>query len=243
MNNIDFLNTYFRSNPYRDELVKFILDSQFAAFNTGNFKGKSLYDLSVFSLIHQLMIAYEYYPEITILKVNETSVKEMEKWLQTDAGAFDWTYAYDYVKQIKGNSDLNVEENLKKSIKKILKIDFQKDNLTDPVVLEQADCVVTGWLSEKMCQEKNEYIKSFQKIIKLLKPGGLLIVIECLNATFFKVGEEICYVFKHDESFLKEYLANEGFKIVFCKVLDSKIVSPMTDYNKIIYVAAVKEAS
>ncbi|KAG8550441.1 hypothetical protein GDO81_025516 [Engystomops pustulosus] len=243
MNNIEFLNTYLSKSPYRDETLNFILDSQLTLFNSGNFKGKRLYDFSTSCIIHQLMIAHEFYPEITIMKIDEASIKEVDKWLQSDPGAFDWTYAYNYVKQIKGNSDLNVEENLKKSIKQTLRIDFYKDNLTDPVVLEQADCIVTGWLSEVICKDKNEYIKCFQKITKLLKPGGLLILMECLNGTFFDVGKEKYRIFKHDERFLRDNLANEGFKIVFCKVLDSKIVSPLTDYEQMIFVAAVKETS
>ncbi|XP_072012472.1 nicotinamide N-methyltransferase-like isoform X4 [Engystomops pustulosus] len=109
MNNIEFLNTYLSKSPYRDETLNFILDSQLTLFNSGNFKGKRLYDFSTSCIIHQLMIAHEFYPEITIMKIDEASIKEVDKWLQSDPGAFDWTYAYNYVKQIKGNRDYGAD--------------------------------------------------------------------------------------------------------------------------------------
>ncbi|XP_066463505.1 indolethylamine N-methyltransferase-like isoform X2 [Eleutherodactylus coqui] len=247
MNTRSLLQTYFsfdRETIYGEETLNFQMKKIHDSLAAGNFKGKTAYDFSIASLIHQLYKVCDYYPEITILKLNDTCIMELNKWLAMRTGAFDWSHAHDYVKGLHSTSDqddLNKEENLKKSIKRILKFDLQKANITDPEVLEQADCIVTNGLLELVSQDQNEYIKNFQSIAQLLKPDGLIILIGCLNASYYKVGKDRYHIFTYDECFLRQNLANEGFKIDTCEVLDSKIQSDLTDYKQIIVVTAIKE--
>ncbi|CAN2390503.1 hypothetical protein PRIEUP_LOCUS540, partial [Pristimantis euphronides] len=97
--------------------------------------------------------------------------------------------------------DLNKEEKLKNFIKQTMQIYLQNVNLTDLELLEQVDCIITAWLLDVVSRDQNDYIKHFQRIIKFLKPGGLLIVIGCLNATYYKAGEDKYHFFTYDESF------------------------------------------
>lgn len=249
MNSREFLQTYFSSDEetvFGDETLKFQMKKFHDTLAAGHFKGKTAYDISIGSIIHQLYTVCDFYPEITILKLNETCIVELNKWLNMRTGAFDWAHAHNYVKDLEGSSDqedFNKEENLKKSIKQIVTFDLQKDNLTDPVVLDQADCIITAWLLDVVSQDQNEYIKNFRKLTKLLKPGGLLIVMGCLNTSYYTVGKDRHHVFTYDESFLRKNLTNEGFKIGTCEVLDSKIQSDLTDYKQFIFVTAVKKTA
>ncbi|XP_066463524.1 nicotinamide N-methyltransferase-like [Eleutherodactylus coqui] len=245
MNTRSFLQTYCdRDTVFGEDNVKFIIKKIHDALAAGHFKGKTAYDFSVGSIIYQLYTVSDCYPEITILKLNDTCIMELNKWLAMRTGAFDWSHTHDYVKGLHCTShqeDLNKEENLKTCIKRILKFDLQKANITDPEVLEQADCIIIMWLLEVVCQDQNDYINNFQSMAKFLKPGGLLIFIGCLNTSYYKVGEDRYHIFTYDECFLRKNLANEGFKIKTCEVLDSKIQSDLTDYKQIIVVTAIKE--
>ncbi|XP_056399359.1 nicotinamide N-methyltransferase-like [Hyla sarda] len=246
MDSRGFLQTYFSADGeamFGDETINFHLKKIHNLLAAGNFKGKTAYDFSIGAIIHQLYTVADFYPEITILKLNETCIMELKKWLDTRTGAFNWAHAHDYVKGLQGTShqaEINKEEKLKNSIMTIMKFNLQAKNLTDPVVLDQADCIITAWLLDVTCQDQNEYIKNFQKITKLLKPGGLLIYIGCLNATYYKVGKDRHHVFTYDESFLRKNLTNEGFKIKTCEVLDRKVQSDLTDYKQFVFVTAVK---
>ncbi|XP_056397758.1 nicotinamide N-methyltransferase-like [Hyla sarda] len=244
LNNRTFLQTYFSTDnktSFVDETLKFLIKSLHNILAAGNFKGQTAYDLSVGSIIHQLFALCEYYPEITILKLNEALITEVTKWMNSDTDAFNWGHACNFLKELVGTGDQ--ERKLKSSIKKIMTFGLPIDTLTDPVVLQPADCLVTAWLLDVTCQNQNEYIKKFQKLAKLLKPGGLLIYIGCLNATYYTIGQERQCVFTYDESFLRKNLTNEGFKIETCEVLDSKIQSDLTDYKQFIVLTAVKKAA
>ncbi|XP_066463510.1 nicotinamide N-methyltransferase-like [Eleutherodactylus coqui] len=246
MNTRGFLQTYFSCDEdtgFREEILNYFMKKIHDALFAGNFKGKTAYDFCMGSTIHQLYTVSDFYPEITILKLNDACIMELNKWLAMRTGAFDWSHAHDYVKELHCTSDLediNKEEYLKTCIKRILKFDLHKANITDPEVLEQADCIVTSALLEVVSRDRNGYIKNFQRIMKLLKPGGLLIFLGCLNTSYFKVGEVRYHVFTYDECFLRQTLANEGFKIDSCEVVDSKIQSDLTDYKQFIFVTAIK---
>ncbi|XP_066463522.1 nicotinamide N-methyltransferase-like [Eleutherodactylus coqui] len=247
MNTRSLLQTYFScntDNEFGEETLNFLMKKIHDALAAGNFKGKTAYDFSFASLIHQLYTVCDCYPEITILKLNDTCIMELNKWLAMRTGAFDWSHAHNYVKGLHCTSDqedLNKEENLKTCIKRILKFDLQKANITDPEVLEQTDCIITAWLLEAVSQDQNDYIKNFQTITDLLKPEGLLIVIGCLHASYYKVDEDTYHVFTYGECFFRQNLANEGFKIHSCEMLDRKIQSDLTDYKQFFVVTAIKE--
>ncbi|XP_069804200.1 nicotinamide N-methyltransferase-like [Dendropsophus ebraccatus] len=248
MNSRGFLQTYFSGfgeSKFAEETLNFLMKKLHDVLAAGHFKGKNAYDFSIGSIIHQLYTVSDFYSEITILKLNDSCIMELKKWLETHTGAFDWAHAHNYWRGLQGTGDqaeIDREEKLKKSIIKMVKFDLQKENLTDPEVLEQADCIITAWLLDVISQDENEYIKNFQKITKFLKPGGLLIVIGCLNTTYYAVGNDRHHVFTYDESFLRKNLVNEGFKIKTCEVLDSKVETDLTDYRQFVFLTAVKAA-
>ncbi|XP_066461813.1 nicotinamide N-methyltransferase-like [Eleutherodactylus coqui] len=245
MDTRSFLQTYCdRDTGFGEETLNFLMRKMHDALAAGNFKGKTAYDFSIGSVIHQLYTVSDFYPEITILKLNDTCIMELNKWLAMRTGAFDWSHAHNYVKGLHCSSDqedLNKEENLKACIKRIMKFDLQKANITDPEVLEQADCIVISGLLEVVCQDHNDYTKNFRRMTRLLKHRGLLILVGGLNASYYHVGEDRYHIFTYDECFLRQNLANAGFKIDTCEVLESKIQSDLTDYKQIIFVTAIKE--
>ncbi|KAG9464329.1 hypothetical protein GDO78_020121 [Eleutherodactylus coqui] len=101
MNTRSLLQTYFScntDNEFGEETLNFLMKKIHDALAAGNFKGKTAYDFSFASLIHQLYTVCDCYPEITILKLNDTCIMELNKWLAMRTGAFDWSHAHNYVK-------------------------------------------------------------------------------------------------------------------------------------------------
>uniref|UniRef100_A0A8C1DIG9 Uncharacterized protein n=1 Tax=Cyprinus carpio carpio TaxID=630221 RepID=A0A8C1DIG9_CYPCA len=93
---------------------------------------------------------------------------EIEKWLKSQKDGLDW-------KPMLHPSDL--EATLKQQAKKVLKCDVRLDNPFYPHTLEPADCVITSL--------------SLHGLSKLMRPGGLLVMIGVLGESFYKVDEQL----------------------------------------------------
>ncbi|XP_075047545.1 nicotinamide N-methyltransferase-like isoform X1 [Mixophyes fleayi] len=243
MDSRDFLKCYFEENSgFKEESLVFIMEQLHIALAEANIKGQTLIDISLGSIIHQLYTVSDFFKEITILKLNDTCILELNKWLNTRTGAFSWGHASKIVTQLQGIRDQEEEkeENVKIAIKRIVKFDLNKENLTDPVVLPQADCLLTAWFLDAICHNQNDYIKNLRKMAKLIKPGGYFILIGCLNGTYYTAGKERLHMFTCDEMFIRKTLTDERFVILSCKVLKRKVESDLIDYKQLIVLTAVK---
>ncbi|XP_075047520.1 nicotinamide N-methyltransferase-like [Mixophyes fleayi] len=240
------LDTYFSDKPemvFGEETVKFPMEKFHYIFNAGRIKGKVLFDISSGSIIHHLYSASEFFKEISVLRFNEKCIMELNKWLHMRTGAFVWDHASTYIKEMKEKSDQcqDKEIMLKMAIKYIVKCDIEKENLTDSVVLPQADCVISAWLLEVLSKDQDDYLINFKKFTRLLKPKGYLIILGILNATYFTGGQDRFHIFKYDENYLRKVLTGEGFIIDHCDVLKRKAVSDLTDYEAMVFISAYKE--
>ncbi|XP_018430249.1 PREDICTED: nicotinamide N-methyltransferase-like, partial [Nanorana parkeri] len=129
---------------------------------------------------------------------------------------------------------------LKSSIKQILKCDFEQENITSPVALPLADCIVSAWILEVISKNEDEYMRNLEKMIKLLGPGGKLILLGSLDATYYVVGGERFHCLKYDEDFVKNALGKLGLVIDYCALQSRSNVSDLTDYLAFIFLVACK---
>ncbi|XP_075047533.1 nicotinamide N-methyltransferase-like [Mixophyes fleayi] len=241
-----FLDTYFSDKPemvFADEALKFPMEKLHSVFKEGHIQGGLLIDVSIGALIHHLYSACGFFKDICLLKFSEKCIMELNKWLNTCTGAFNWNHTSAYLAELEGCSGQceDREIRLKTAIKQIVICDIEKENLTDSVVLPQADCVISAWLLDFICRDHGDYIRYLRKITNLLKPGGHLILFGSLNETYCMIGQHKFHFFKYDENFAKQALTGEGFIIDHCDVLRTKTVSDLTDHEGVIFIAAHKE--
>ncbi|XP_063798041.1 nicotinamide N-methyltransferase-like [Pseudophryne corroboree] len=242
----DHLETYFSNKQemvFGDDSMKFPMENLHRAFSEGHIKGDLLIDISTGSLIHHLYTASGYFKQILVLKCSEQCIMELNKWINTHTGAFDWSHMMAFIKCLEGNSDQCQDKDmtLKTAITKIVKCHIDNENLTDPEVLPPADCVISGWILEFISKDQDDYIKNFRKFVKLLKPEGYLILMGVLNVTYVMIGQDKIYVFKYDENFARKVLTDEGFIIDHWVVQKRTAVSDCTDYEAVIFITAHKE--
>ncbi|XP_063797886.1 nicotinamide N-methyltransferase-like [Pseudophryne corroboree] len=245
MDSTDFLKCYFdEGSVFRDESVGFVMETLHNALATGHIKGETLIDISIGSFVHHLFDISEYFKEIIILKLKEPCIMELNKWVNTRTGAFNWNHASKIAIGLKGISDpdssCEKEEKCKETINRIVKFDFSNENLTDPEVLPPADCLISAWMLEAVCQDQQDYIRNLRKMSKLLKPAGTIILIVNLDCTYYIAGNDRLHVLNIDESFVKKALTDEGFVIGCCEILDRKVKSDLVDHKQVIFLIAVK---
>ncbi|XP_063797902.1 nicotinamide N-methyltransferase-like [Pseudophryne corroboree] len=209
----------------------------------GHIKGDILIDISSGSFIHHLFTPSGFFKQILVLKCSEQCIMELNKWINTHTGAFDWSHIMEYIKCLEGNSVLFQDKDimLKTAITKTVKCDTSKENLTDPEVLPPADCVIIGWMLDFISKDQDDYIRNFRKFVKLLKPEGTLILMGVLNASFIIIGQEKIHVFKCDENFLRKVLTDEEFVIDYCAVQKRTSASDLNDYEAAIFITAHRE--
>ncbi|XP_075696710.1 nicotinamide N-methyltransferase-like [Rhinoderma darwinii] len=241
-----FLENYFSDKSdmvFGDDTLKFVIDNLKQIFSEGHINGDILIDLSIGSFIHHLYSACEFFKNIIVLKVNNRCIMELKRWVDERTGAFYWGHTSTLLQEKEVNSDHfeDKEGHLRSAIQHVVKYDLDKENMTDPLVLPPADCVISDCLLDAISKDQDDYIRYLRKFSRLLKPGGHLIIIGCLDTTYFTVGKDKFHVFTFDEDFVRKALVGEGFIIDYCNVKKRTAVSDLIDYKAIMIIAAHKE--
>ncbi|KAM5163660.1 indolethylamine N-methyltransferase-like [Mantella aurantiaca] len=245
MDSRDFSDLYYSNKEdmvFGEDSLIFPMMNLHYQFNSGRVTGKFLIDIGMGSYIHHLYSASNFFQEIVVLKPNEKCIMELCRWLHDRTGAYDWTHTSTAAAELEGNRDQHPEKEsrLKSSIKQILKCDFEEENITSPVELPLADCVINVWMLETISKNEDEYMRNLEKILKLLKPGGQLLLFSVLNATYFTAGGEQFHVFIDDEAFVKKVFSKLGLVIDYCSVQRRRNVSDLAIYTAVMFTVANK---
>ncbi|XP_075695049.1 nicotinamide N-methyltransferase-like [Rhinoderma darwinii] len=240
------LEDYFSDKPdmaFGDDTLTFLIDSFREVFAVGHINGDILIDLSLGSIIHHLYSASEFFKNIIVLKVNNRCIMELKRWVDERTGAFYWGHTSTFHKEKEENSDQfqDQETKVRSAIQHVVKYDLEKENMTEPLVLPPADCVISVWLLDVISKTQDDYIRYLRKFSRLLNPGGHIILIGSLGATYFTVGKDKFHVFTCDEDFVSKALVGEGFIIDYCNVRERTAVSKIANFEAIICIAAHKE--
>ncbi|KAM5163561.1 indolethylamine N-methyltransferase-like isoform 1-T1 [Mantella aurantiaca] len=227
---------------FRDDTLIFPMMNLHYQFSSGRVSGNNLIDISMGSFIHHLYSASSSFQDIIVLKSSEKCIMELSRWLHDRTGAYDWTHTSTTAAELEGNRDQHQEKesHLKSSIKQILKCDFEQENITSPVELPLADCVINVWTLETISKNEDEYMRNLEKILNLLKPGGQLLLFSSLDATYFTVGGKRFHVFTHDENFVKKALSKLGLVIDYCAVQRRRYISDLAMYTAVMFTVANK---
>ncbi|XP_056397745.1 nicotinamide N-methyltransferase-like [Hyla sarda] len=215
------LEHYLSDKPnmvFEEDFLIFPIENLTSVFRTGHIRGDVMIDLSGGSLVHHLYAPSEFFKHIIILKVQDRCILELKRWLNTRTGAFEWGHATKIHVDIEGKSTQlqEKEEKVREAAQHVAKCDLEKENIMDPVILPPAYCIISAWLLDIVCKDKDEYIRYLKKFSQLLKPGGHLILIGCLGLTYYTVGKEKFSGFPYDEDFARKALVGEGFIIDIC---------------------------
>ncbi|KAJ1196358.1 hypothetical protein NDU88_000229 [Pleurodeles waltl] len=181
--------------------------------------------------------------EIILGGSTDQCVAVMEKWQRNEPGALDWSDAA--MALWEGNRDAWPEKqsSLQRKINHILKYDISKCNPFSPTVLPPADCLILPHCFELHVTDKEGFCSALKNASSLLKNGGHLILIACLEATFYMVGS---FKFPHlcmHESFIRKALTDADYDIEELHVFPRTVnkLYDVADYSALIVVHARKK--
>ncbi|XP_075183466.1 nicotinamide N-methyltransferase-like [Anomaloglossus baeobatrachus] len=178
------------------------------------------------SFISHLYSASHYFKQIIILRDSDSSIAEINKFVNKRTGAFDWSRASKSLAGFTGNSDGDTQPdtNVRSTVQPVRKYDLTKENITDPEVLPQADAVTTVGLLGTISKDGADFERYLKKFLILLKPGGHLLLFERLN----------------NEKFVGEAVIDAGFIIDEVEVNKTKPKSDLVNNEGGIFIAAHK---
>ncbi|XP_073457470.1 indolethylamine N-methyltransferase-like [Aquarana catesbeiana] len=245
MDSRGFLDTYFSNKEdmvFAEDSIKFPMAMFHYQFSSGRIEGTFLIDISLGSAIHNLYSASNSFKNIVILKFQEKCIMELNRWLHDRTGAYDWSHTSSAAAELEGTRDQLQEKEmcLRSSIRQILKCDFEQENTISPMLLPLADCIISAWILEVISKNEDEYMKNLEKIIKLLKPGGQLLLIASLDATYWFAGAERFHCFKINEEFVKNAFGKLGLVIDYYAVQRRRNVSDIIDYKAMLFIVGRK---
>ncbi|KAM5164176.1 nicotinamide N-methyltransferase-like [Mantella aurantiaca] len=203
------------------------------------------------SFIHHLYSASNFFQEIVVLKSSEKCIMELSRWLHDRTGAYDWTHtsavAAELEVQKRGGEHAIPEtyqaQALNMGLFGVTCLDSslpQAELESTSLELPLADCVIITVILNVISKNEDEYIRNLEKILKLLKPGGQLLLFTLTDATYFTVRGEQFHILTVDEDFVKNTLSKLGLVIDYCAVQRRSNVSDLTDYKAFMFTVAIK---
>ncbi|KAG9463021.1 hypothetical protein GDO78_022590 [Eleutherodactylus coqui] len=204
--------------------------------------GSTVIDCSVGPIFHHLLAMCDFVQKITILKLNDGSLKELEKWKNKDPDALDWAHVTEFIQEIKGKSDKldGEEENLRGKIDQILKWDPSRGDPADLLLLPKADIAINYVILELISKDHDDYRRNLRKICNIIKPGGYLILYAAINCSYFKIGEDKYHFLSCDERFYRNVISGEGFEIEHIEKIDRVMCTDAVDHEKGIFIIGHK---
>ncbi|XP_077106058.1 nicotinamide N-methyltransferase-like isoform X2 [Ranitomeya variabilis] len=208
----------------------------------GGIRGDTLLDFGSGPTIYQLLSACEVFDKIIVSDFLEQNRAELQKWLKKDPDAFDWTHIIKFVCELEGNREdyEKKAEKLRSKVKEVLKCDALKRNPYDPVVVPPVDCLLSCLCLEVACKD----IKSFCEVLKnfkdLIKPGGHIVLISALNATYYHVGKTYFGSMSTKKEELEAAFKEAGYQIektVYTPRMDKSMME-VTDYQTNYFILA-----
>ncbi|XP_056397987.1 nicotinamide N-methyltransferase-like isoform X2 [Hyla sarda] len=229
-NPIDYLQTYYVPGDglLFGEWTDFVLQNLHETFSKGGVKGETLLDFGTGPTIYQLLSACEVFDKIIVSDFLEQNCAELQKWLKKDPDAFDWTHIIKFVCELEGNRE-NCEqkaEKLRSKVKEVLKCDALKRNPYDPVVVPPVDCLLSCLCLEAPCKDIESYCNVLKNFQALIKPGGHLLILSALNATFYYVGKKYFDAMTTRKEELEQAFQEAGYEI------EKAVYSPRIDKSR-----------
>ncbi|XP_063291717.1 nicotinamide N-methyltransferase-like [Pelobates fuscus] len=206
--------------------------------------GDCLIDISIGCNIHHLLPMFEFFKDIIILESSDLCVKELVKWKHRESESYDWTHAVSIMAELEGTSfnSTEMENALRRNISHILKCDFTKENITDPVVLPKADCVVSVVIFHAVSKDLDEYCRNLKKVSCMLKLGGHLLLFGLVKAKYYTVGESKFHFLTTDKMSIEDTVRNAGFVIEHVEVKESEMCNDTTYSERVCFIKALKKS-
>ena len=175
-----YLNAQFLSD-WSNERVLFPLKMFHEVFSTlpGSLR---ILDYGTGPTIMTIISAATRASGIVLSDYSEENRESLRSWLRNDANAFNWSPLFDYVIQRLEGNDVEEarkrEELVRKVVTDVIHCDIYKDPIIEKEFEKTYDVVSSSCCVNSSCSTLKVFRMNMQKLVKLVKPGGHLILFQ-----------------------------------------------------------------
>ncbi|XP_023220945.1 nicotinamide N-methyltransferase-like [Centruroides sculpturatus] len=170
-----------------EEFIAFVL---YRIFENESIKGKRLLDVGSGPTVHRIASATKVFSEIILSEYAEANRQELQKWLNNDPNALDWSAFIAMTARLEkyGNTEKGIktiESRIRQRVKSVLPCDVFKEYLgLNPSDVGKFDVVFTSYCLECSCPTVEAYKSAIKKLEYFLVPGGALIMIVIIDSSY-----------------------------------------------------------
>ena len=173
-----YLSGYYKMSNQRAQEVLRHLHRLFATSALRSRDGVKVLDYGCGPVVQNCISAAAFASEIVFCDISRPNREAVQKWLDRDAGTFDWSPHFDYVvKTLEGKSEeeARAREEKMREVSKVVFCDALSEKPLETGFEGPYDIVLQIGCLEAACPDKASYGRSMKVVTSLVKPGGLMV--------------------------------------------------------------------
>ncbi|XP_064473849.1 indolethylamine N-methyltransferase-like [Ornithodoros turicata] len=156
--------------------------------------------------------------EVAMCEFLEQNRRALQKWVDKDADALDWSFLAESQAKLEGYSDIKagaseVEDRTRKAIKHIIPCDAFDMSAMPEEHRVPYDVLFTCLCFESAAVDLDGYNKVVSNVAELIKPGGDIVQCGVLGCNGYTVGKTVFDAMRLTEDIVKTALKTVGFEI------------------------------
>ncbi|CAN7992451.1 unnamed protein product [Ixodes pacificus] len=200
------------------EVPTFQLEELHSIFISGLAHGGTLLEVGSGPLVWCSLLASSRFKHIVLSDLVEGNRLQIEKWLNKDKDAVDWTFRAEQVAALEGYSDikkgaLEIQERTRSSIRKVISCDVLEPGVLPEEHRETFDVVLSCNCLESATTDHECFQSAVCNVGTLAKPGGLLVLVGVGGPKSYPVGTADFNQAYVTEDVIKRAVTDAGFQM------------------------------
>ncbi|XP_029828423.2 indolethylamine N-methyltransferase-like [Ixodes scapularis] len=200
------------------EASTFQVEEVHRIFQSGLFQGGTLVEVGSGPLVWCSLLASRRFRHIVLSDLLEGNILEINKWLNKDEDAVDWTFRAEQVAALEGYRDVKsgaseIQKRARSSIRKVVPCDVLEPGVLPEEHREVFDVVFSASCLESATTDHESFRYAVCNVGTLAKPGGLLFLVGVGGIKSYPVGTATFAQANVTENVIKQFVRDAGFQM------------------------------
>jgi hypothetical protein len=191
----------------------------------------------------------QYADSIQFCDFTSGNLQAVHDWLNRSSNAHDWTTFFLHILREDKTREIDLlkwENDLRQAFVRFPLKHCDINDINCPILsgpADQYDIIVSCDCLEAACLTRDSYKQAMRRLVRVLKPGGLLILLGVIECSFYTVGNERFFSLVIDEQLVREALQEAGINLDQVHIENEKVENEnksLCDYNGCRAVSAIK---
>ncbi|KAM7297538.1 nicotinamide N-methyltransferase-like [Ixodes scapularis] len=187
-------------------------------FQSDIIQGETLLELGSGPVLLSSLMASSRFKHIVLSDLVEGNRLEINKWINEEEDAIDWSLTAEHIAAFEGYSDikkgaLEILERTRTAIRKVIPCDVLEPGVLPMEHREIFDVVFSSGCLDAAAADHESFRRVICNVAPLVKPGGLLVIMGAGGVKSYPVGTVDFPYSNLTEIVLKESVTDAGFKI------------------------------